>query len=137
MCVSMISGRGNASASSPATAAAECTCLPALAISARSSSTPLSSFPLCACTATTGTRKCRLSFSRSIFLPCFSATSIIDSATTAGRPNSSTCVTRYKLRSRLLASARTTITSGRGVPEICPSNTCRATCSSGLRLASE
>ena len=63
------------------------------------------------------------------------ATSTMFSATTVGRPSSSTWLTRYRFRSRLLASTIESTTSGGGPCPPRPSSTSTATISSGERGA--
>ena len=64
--------------------------------------------------------------------PCFRAASIRLSATTVGRPSSSTCPARNKLRSRLVASATHTIASGGAALGSFPSSASQAMRSSGV-----
>ena len=69
--------------------------------------------PLSAEVSTMGHPSFRESWATSILSPFFLTKSIMLSAITTGSPRSSTCVVRYRLRSRFVASTRLITTSGR------------------------
>ena len=68
--------------------------------------------PFRAETSSTGQPSSLDIFTASILSPFFFTTSIMFRAMTTGMPISMTWVVRYRLRSRLVASTRLTITSG-------------------------
>ena len=69
--------------------------------------------PLSAEISITGTPRWLESFAASMRSPFLRTTSIMFSATTIGIPSSASCVVRYRLRSRLVASMMLSSASGR------------------------
>ena len=82
----------------------------------------------------TGTPSRSLRAGTSINTPACSAISTMLSATISGNCSSNIWATKYRFRSRLVASITATITSGRATPGNRPRSTSRATASSGERI---
>ena len=104
-------------------------CPPASAIAAVSASMPRRRT---ATVGTTGTPSASDRAAGSSVSPSRSAMSIMLSATTVGRPSSSTSCANTRCCSRLAASRTSTSTSGRASPTNSPWTTLRVTSSSGL-----
>ncbi len=101
----------------------------ASAMAAVSSCSPL---PRTATVGITGTPSAADKAAGSSVSPSRSARSIMFSATTVGRPSSSTSCAKTRCCSRLAASTTSTMTSGVASPSNSPCTTLRVTSSSGL-----